>query len=96
VMRAPSVLLVEQPTRGLDVGAIETVWAELLAQRAAGKGILLVSAELEEILNLADRIAVLFDGEIMGILPADAAAIETLGLMMAGRRHAGMAPEAIH
>jgi simple sugar transport system ATP-binding protein len=93
VMREPSVLLVEQPTRGLDVGAIETVWAELLAQRARGKGILLISAELEEILNLADRIAVLFDGEIMGILPVGEAAIETLGLMMAGRHQADAARE---
>ena len=53
--REPLLLLVEQPTRGLDVGAIEAVWAELLAQRARGRGILLVSAELDEILNLADR-----------------------------------------
>ena len=54
LMREPLLLLVEQPTRGLDVGAIEAVWAELLAQRAHGRGILLVSAELDEILNLAD------------------------------------------
>jgi simple sugar transport system ATP-binding protein len=86
VMREPGILLVEQPTRGLDVGAIETVWAELLAQRAQGRGILLVSAELDEILNLADRIAVIFGGEIMGVVPAVEAKVEILGLMMAGRR----------
>ena len=86
LMREPLLLLVEQPTRGLDVGAIEAVWAELLAQRAHGRGILLVSAELEEILNLADRIAVLFGGQIMGVLPAAEAKVERLGLMMAGRR----------
>ena len=85
VMRDPWLLLVEQPTRGLDVGAIETVWAELLAQRAEGRGILLVSAELDEILNLADRIAVIFGGEIMGVVSAAEAEVEMLGLMMAGR-----------
>jgi general nucleoside transport system ATP-binding protein len=90
VMREPSVLLVEQPTRGLDVGAIEMVWAELLEQRAQGRGILLVSAELEEILNLADRIAVIFGGEIMGVLPAADATVEVLGLMMAGRHLADL------
>jgi general nucleoside transport system ATP-binding protein len=94
VMREPTVLLVEQPTRGLDVGAIETVWAELLAQRARGCGILLISAELEEILNLADSIAVIFGGEIMGILPAPAET-ETLGLMMAGRRIVAAAAEPV-
>ncbi len=84
VMRDPAVLIVEQPTRGLDVGAIETVWAELLAQRAQGRGLLLVSAELEEILNLADRIAVMFDGRVMGVVRAADADVASLGLMMAG------------
>jgi simple sugar transport system ATP-binding protein len=86
VMRDPWLLLVEQPTRGLDVGAIEIVWAELLARRAQGRGILLVSAELEEIVNLADRVAVIFEGEIMGIVPTADAEVEILGLMMAGQR----------
>jgi len=85
VAREPGVLVVEQPTRGLDVGAIETVWAELLAQRAAGRAILLVSAELEEILNLADRIAVMFDGRIAGTVAGERADVERIGLMMAGR-----------
>ena len=83
--RDPAVLLVEQPSRGLDIGAIETVWAELLAQRASGRAILLISAELDEILNLADRIAVMFDGRIVGVLPADRADATAIGLMMAGR-----------
>ena len=83
-MRDPLALVVEQPTRGLDVGAIETVWTELLAQRAAGKAILLISAELDEIFNLSDRIAVMFEGRIIGMLAA-AATAEAVGLLMAGR-----------
>jgi general nucleoside transport system ATP-binding protein len=93
VMREPTVLLVEQPTRGLDVSAIETVWAELLAQRSQGRSILLISADLEEIFNLADRIAVIYGGEIMGVLPAATAETEALGLMMAGLRGATALPE---
>ena len=85
VMRDPLALVVEQPTRGLDVGAIETVWAELLAERAAGKAILLISAELDEIFNLADRIAVMFEGRILSVLPATKATYETIGMLMAGR-----------
>jgi ABC-type uncharacterized transport system ATPase subunit len=100
IMREPALLLVEQPTRGLDVGAIEAVWRELLAQRTQGRGILLVSAELDEIFNLADRVAVMFGGEIMGILGAADAKLEVVGLMMAGRRLSGLdrwpGPEAIH
>jgi ABC-type uncharacterized transport system ATPase subunit len=85
IMRDPIALVVEQPTRGLDVGAIETVWAELLAQRDAGKAILLISAELDEIFNLADRIAVMFEGRIIGVLASGAATMEAIGLLMAGR-----------
>jgi simple sugar transport system ATP-binding protein len=85
LMRDPVAIVVEQPTRGLDVGAIETVWAELLAQRAAGRAILLISAELDEIFNLADRIAVMFEGRIIGELPAARATAEAVGLLMAGR-----------
>jgi len=84
VMRAPRVLVVEQPTRGLDVGAIEVVWRELIAQRAAGMAILLISAELEEILNLSDRVAVIHDGHMMGIVEATDADATEIGLMMAG------------
>lgn len=90
VSQHPKVLLVEQPTRGLDVSAIETVWLELLAQRSSGTAILLISAELEEILNLSDRIAVMFEGRIMGVVDAEDAEAELLGAMMAGaqgRRH---------
>ena len=84
VMRQPKVLIAEQPTRGLDVGATEFVQRQLLAERDRGAGILLISAELEEILTLSDRIAVIYGGEIMGILDPKETDIETIGLMMAG------------
>jgi len=80
----PRVLVVEQPTRGLDVGAIESIWAELLQARSTGAAMLLISAELEELLNLADRIAVMFEGRIIGIVNPRTTTPEQLGLMMAG------------
>jgi len=84
IMRGAKVLIVEQPTRGLDVGAVESVWRELLRERQEGKAILLISAELEELLNLADRIAVMFEGRIMGVVEPTAASAEAIGAMMAG------------
>jgi simple sugar transport system ATP-binding protein len=81
---APDVLLVGQPTRGVDIGAIEAIHRRLVALRDAGKAILLVSVELEEILALADRILVMHAGEIVGQLSRDEATEEQLGLMMAG------------
>lgn len=93
IMRGSAVLLVEHPTRGLDVGAVEAVWAELLRARQEGKAILLISAELEELLNLADRIAVMFEGRIMGVVDAAGASVDEIGLMMAGIP-AGGAPAA--
>ena len=84
IMSGPAALIVEQPTRGLDVGAVETVWKELLQARGEGKAILLISAELEELLNLADRIAVMFEGRIVGTLDAAGASMEEIGSMMAG------------
>ncbi len=84
IMRGSAALVVEQPTRGLDVGAVESVWRELLSARQEGKAILLISAELEELLNLADRIAVIFEGRIMGVVDPAAASVEEIGLMMAG------------
>ena len=80
------VLIAVHPTRGLDVGATESVRRTLLEQRDRGAAILLISEDLEELLELADLIAVLFEGRIMGILPADEADVETLGLMMAGQK----------
>jgi simple sugar transport system ATP-binding protein len=82
--RAPELLLVGQPTRGVDIGAIEFIHRRLLALRAAGKALLLVSVELEEILALADRILVMCQGRIVGALPRAEATEARLGLMMAG------------
>jgi simple sugar transport system ATP-binding protein len=87
ILRDPTAMVVEQPTRGLDVGAIEAIWKELLRQRESGTAILLISAELEELMNLADRIAVLFEGRIVGIVEARGASIAALGAMMAGTPH---------
>ena len=84
IRRNPDLLLVGQPTRGVDIGAIEFIHRRLLALRASGKAILLVSVELDEILALADRILVMFDGRIVGELPREAATEARLGLMMAG------------
>jgi simple sugar transport system ATP-binding protein len=84
IMRGSAALIVEHPTRGLDVGAVESVWKELLSARQEGKAVLLISAELEELLNLADRIAVMFEGRIMGVVDAAGASVEEIGLMMAG------------
>lgn len=82
----PDLLLIGQPTRGVDIGAIEFIHKQILALRDQGKAILLVSVELDEIMSLSDRIAVMFDGQIMGErLPAQTNARE-LGLLMAGIR----------
>ena len=78
-------------SRGLDVGATEAVRKRLLEQRDAGTAVLLISEDLEELLSVADRIAVLFEGQVMGILKSDEADIETLGLMMVGVKKAAEA-----
>jgi general nucleoside transport system ATP-binding protein len=83
--RDPKVLIAAQPTRGLDVGAIEVVHARLIAERNEGVGILLVSLELEEILSLSDRILVIFEGRIAGEYPP-AVTEEELGIAMIGGR----------
>ena len=84
IERDPAVLLVGQPTRGVDIGGIDAIHGRLLACRAAGKGVLVVSVELDEILALADRILVMFDGRIAGELTAADATEARLGLLMAG------------
>ncbi|MCL4109766.1 UNVERIFIED_CONTAM: hypothetical protein GTU68_018493 [Idotea baltica] len=84
IERNPDLLLVGQPTRGVDIGAIEFIHKQIVALRDAGKAILLVSVELEEILSLSDRIAVMFDGKIMGERLPDQTDEKELGLLMAG------------
>jgi simple sugar transport system ATP-binding protein len=81
--QSPDILLVGQPTRGVDIGAIESIHNRIIEMRDAGKAVLLVSVELEEIMSLADRILVMFDGKIVGEVPADVANEQILGLMMA-------------
>ena len=80
----PQLLIATQPTRGLDVGAIEFVHQALVKQRDEGNAVLLVSLELDEVMNVSDRIAVIYEGKIVGIVDAKDADENTLGLMMAG------------
>jgi general nucleoside transport system ATP-binding protein len=80
----PDLLLVGQPTRGVDIGAIEFIHKEIIALRDAGKAVLLVSVELDEIMSLSDRIAVMFDGRIMGFKDPAQTNERELGLLMAG------------
>lgn len=84
----PKLIVVSQPTRGLDIGSTEYVWERLLEQRARGCAVLLVSSELDEIRALSDRIAVVFEGRIVETVAAADATEERLGLLMAGQ-HAG-------
>ncbi|MGV6848711.1 MAG: ABC transporter ATP-binding protein [Marinibacterium sp.] len=84
IERSPDLLLVGQPTRGVDIGAIEFIHKQIVALRDAGTAVLLVSVELEEIFGLADRIAVMFDGHIMGERLPDQTDEKELGLLMAG------------
>jgi len=82
--RHPRALVAVYPTRGVDMGAEEFIHTQLLALRGAGAGILLVSEELEEIMNLSDRVAVIYEGRVLQVLPAAQASRERLGLLMAG------------
>jgi len=90
IERDPKVLIAAQPTRGLDVGAIEFVHRRLIEERDEGRAILLVSLELEEVLSLSDRILVLYEGEIAGEFPPTASE-EELGIAMTGGRRSGVA-----
>lgn len=94
-------LVASQPTRGLDVGSIEYIHTQILKRRDAGVGVLLVSTELDEILQLSDQIAVMYRGKIVAIVPSSEATKEYIGLLMAGispeqaRRQAAHIPEAV-
>ncbi len=84
IAEQPDLLIAVQPTRGVDVGAIENIHQSLLKERENDKGIILVSLELDEIMKLSDRIAVMYDGRLMGIVDAKTATQNQIGLMMAG------------
>jgi general nucleoside transport system ATP-binding protein len=83
------LVLAAQPTRGLDVGSIEYIHRRLVEQRDAGAAILIVSTELDEVIAVGDRIAVMFEGRIVGILSGDEATHENLGLLMGGAEFGG-------
>jgi simple sugar transport system ATP-binding protein len=84
--RPIKLLIAAQPTRGLDVGSIEYIHGQIVKKRDEGCAVLLVSPELDEIMSLSDRIAVMFSGKILDIIPAKEATKESLGLLMAGIR----------
>ncbi|MBR4017782.1 MAG: ABC transporter ATP-binding protein [Oscillospiraceae bacterium] len=87
--RNKPLIVAVQPTRGLDVGAIEHIHKQLVAQRDAGKAVLLVSLELDEVMNLSDRILVMYEGEIVGELDPKTTTVQELGLYMAGAKNDG-------
>jgi len=82
----PELLIAIQPTRGLDIGAIEYIHSQLIAQRDSGKAVLLVSLELDEVMNVSDRILVMYEGEIVGQFDPREATVEQIGLYMAGAK----------
>ncbi len=84
--RENPLIIAVQPTRGLDVGAIEYIHSQLVAQRDAGKAVLLVSLELDEVMNLSDRILVMYEGEIVGELDPKTTTVQEMGLYMAGAK----------
>jgi ABC-type uncharacterized transport system ATPase subunit len=90
IERNPDLLLVGQPTRGVDIGAIEFIHQQILSLRDRGKAILLISVELDEILSLSDRVAVMFDGQIMGERDPSKTNEKELGLLMAGVTNEGV------
>ena len=93
--RPVKLTIASQPTRGLDVGSIEYIHRQLVEIRDQGVAVFVVSAELDEVMSLAGRIIVMFDGKIMGVVPADQATKEDLGLMMAGVQPESISPEPI-
>jgi simple sugar transport system ATP-binding protein len=89
VDRSPELLIAAQPTRGLDIGAIEFIHGKLIDEKKKGKAVLLVSFELDEILRLSDRIAVIYEGNIIDIVNPKETDENELGLLMAGRKKGG-------
>ena len=91
--RDKSLIVAVQPTRGLDVGAIEYIHGQLVAERDRGKAVLLVSLELDEVMSLSDRILVVYEGEIVGEFDPKQITVQELGLYMAGAKRAEKAGE---
>ena len=87
LLRPHSVVVAAQPTRGLDVGATHYIREQILASRNKGKAVLLISAELDEILELSDRIAVIYEGRIVDVRPTSQYTEKELGLLMTGQRN---------
>ena len=92
--RSPKLLIAAQPTRGLDVAAIEFVYSKLLEHKRAGGATLLISTELDELLSLSDRVAIMFNGRFLDILPREKATLETMGRLLGGHIVASV-PEAL-
>ena len=92
IEKDPDLLIAVQPTRGLDVGAIESVHKQIVAQRDAGKAVLLVSLEMDEVLDVSDRILVMYEGEIVGELDPKTTTPEEMGLYMAGAKREEVKP----
>jgi simple sugar transport system ATP-binding protein len=82
--RKPGVLIASQPTRGVDIGSTEYIHQRLISQRAEGTATVLISEDLDEVRNLSDRIAVMYEGRVIGVVKREEATVEKLGLMMAG------------
>jgi len=91
--RPIQLLIASQPTRGLDVGSIEYIHSRIVEKRDGGAGVLLISSELDEVMQLADRILVMFRGELMADIPASEASRDQIGLLMAGVRSAQARPQ---
>ena len=82
----PTLLVAAQPTRGIDIGAIESIWTRIIQARDEGKAVLLVSAELDEVLSLADRVLVMYEGQLVGQLNPKTTTVAELGLYMSGAK----------
>lgn len=93
--KGPELLVAVQPTRGLDVGAIEYIHKQLVAQRDAGKAVLLISLELDEVMNVSDRILVMYEGEIVGEFDPKTTTVDELGLYMAGAKRQNAANQEV-
>lgn len=93
--RSPKIIIAHNPTRGLDIGAAEYVHNQLLRQRENGAGILLISLDLDEILEISDRIAVIYEGRIMGVFKQEEANIDQIGLLMGGKKDTLDSTEAV-